>query len=365
MQRQSLLALGLAGLLAGQGNAQADTPSVHIYNWSDFLAPQTPREFQQETGIAPVLDVFDDAEVMESKLMAGRSGYDVVVVPDDLLPNFVKAGLLQELDRTQLGTWKHLAPEVMDKLAVNDPGNRHALPYMWGTTGIGYNLDKVRELLGDDAPVDSWDEIFKQENIARLSQCGVAMLDAPVEIIPIALHYLGLPANSHNPADYRKAEALMRGIRPHIRYFNSAKFSTDLANGDICVVVGWGGSVYSAKLNAENAGNGVRLAYSIPREGAPMWINTLVVLKDAPNPQQAYRLLDYLQRPAVTARNSNYVGYPNGNRDATALLDEQLRNDPMLYPPAAVMNSLFPLQTLPLKLERVRTRTWSRIKSDT
>ncbi|MDG9927560.1 MULTISPECIES: polyamine ABC transporter substrate-binding protein [unclassified Pseudomonas] len=365
MQRKSLLALSLAALLVGQGSAQADTPTVHLYNWSDFLAPETPKEFQQETGIATVLDVFDDAEVMQSKLMAGRSGYDVVVVPNDLLPNFAKAGLLQELDRSKLPNWSHLAPDIMGKLEVNDPGNRYAIPYMWGTTGIGYNVDKVRELLGEDAPVDSWELIFNKDNIAKLSQCGVAMLDAPVEILPIALHYLGLPANSKTPGDYQKAEALMRKIRPYIRYFNSAKFTTDLANGDICVVVGWGGSVYGAKLNAENAGNGVKLAYSIPREGAPLWVNTLVVLKDAPNSPQAYQFLDYILRPEITAKNSNYVGYPNGNRDATALVDEHLRNDPMLYPPASVMDSLFPLETLPLKLERVRTRTWSKIKNDT
>lgn len=362
MQRTSLLALGL---LFGLSNAQADTAKVNIYNWSDFLAPETPREFQQETGIAPVLDVFDDAEVMESKLMAGRSGYDVVVVPDDLLPNFAKAGLLQELDRSKLANWSHLAPELLGKLEVNDPGNRYAVPYMWGTTGIGYNVDKVRELLGENAPVDSWDLIFKQENVAKLSQCGVAMLDAPVEIIPIALHYLGLPSNSKKPEDYAKAEALMQGIRPHIRYFNSAKFTTDLANGDICVVVGWGGSVYSAKLSAESADNGVKLGYSIPREGAPVWINNLVVLKDAPNPQQAYAFLDYMLRPEVVAKSSNYVGYPNGNQDATALVDAQLRNDPMLYPSTEVMNTLFPLETLPLNLERVRTRVWSRIKNGT
>lgn len=365
MQRKSLLALSLAGLLAGLGHAQADSPTVHLYNWSDFLAPETPREFQQETGIAPVLDVFDDAELMQSKLMAGRSGYDVVVVPNDLLPNFAKAGLLQELDRSKLPNWSHLAPDIMGKLEANDPGNRYAIPYMWGTTGIGYNVDKVRELLGDDAPVDSWELIFNKDNIAKLSQCGVAMLDAPVEILPIALHYLGLPANSKVTGDYQKAEALMREIRPYIRYFNSAKFTTDLANGDICVVVGWGGSVYSAKLNAENAGNGVKLAYSIPREGAPLWVNTLVALKDAPNPQQAYQFLDYMLRPEIIAKNSDYVGYPNGNKDATALVDEQLRNDPMLYPPAEVMDSLFPLETLPLKLERVRTRTWNKIKNGT
>ena len=213
MKFPRLFPFGLASLLA-LGTAHAEPPTVHLYNWSDFLAPDTAKELQAATGIKLVQDVFDDAEVMESKLMAGRSGYDVVIIPDDLIPNFAKAGVLQELDRSQLGNWPHLDAEVLHKLQVNDPGNRYAVPYMWGTTGIGYNADKVAQRLGPDAPVDSWDLIFKKENISKLSECGVAMLDAPVEIIPITLHYLGLPPNSKTPADYERAEALLRSIRP-------------------------------------------------------------------------------------------------------------------------------------------------------
>ncbi|ALV79092.1 MULTISPECIES: polyamine ABC transporter substrate-binding protein [Pseudomonas aeruginosa group] len=364
MKHLRLFSFGLASLLA-LGNAHAEPPTVHLYNWSDFLAPETAKEFQAATGTTLVQDVFDDAEVMESKLMAGRSGYDVVIIPDDLIPNFAKAGVLQELDRSQLGNWPHLDAEVLRKLQVNDPGNRYAVPYMWGTTGIGYNLDKVAQRLGPDAPVDSWDLIFKKENISKLSACGVAMLDAPVEIIPIALHYLGLPPNSKNPDDYKKAEALLRDIRPYVRYFDSSKFPSDLANGNICAVVGWGGSVYGAKQTAERAHNGIRIAYSIPRQGAPVWVNNMVLLKDAPHPQQGYAFMDYILRPEITARNSNYVGYPNGNKDATALIDAQLRDNPALYPSKEVMSTLYPLETLPLRLERVRTRMWTRIKTGT
>ncbi|MEL7941693.1 polyamine ABC transporter substrate-binding protein [Pseudomonas delhiensis] len=364
MKHLRLFSLGLASLLA-LGSAHAEPPTVHLYNWSDFLAPETAKEFQAATGTTLVQDVFDDAEVMESKLMAGRSGYDVVIIPDDLIPNFAKAGVLQELDRSQLGNWPHLDAEVLRKLQVNDPGNRYAVPYMWGTTGIGYNLDKVAQRLGPDAPVDSWDLIFRKENISKLSECGVAMLDAPVEIIPIALHYLGLPPNSKNPDDYKKAEALLRDIRPYVRYFDSSKFPSDLANGNICAVVGWGGSVYGAKQTAERAHNGIRIAYSIPRQGAPVWVNNMVLLKDAPHPQQGYAFMDYILRPEITARNSNYVGYPNGNKDATALIDAQLRDNPALYPSKEVMSTLYPLETLPLRLERVRTRMWTRIKTGT
>lgn len=359
-----LATLGLAGLLSLDAVA-AGAPTVHFYNWSDFLAPETPKAFEQATGTTLVLDAFDNAEVMESKLMAGHSGYDVVMVPDDLLPNFIKAGVLAPLDLAQLGNRSHLDEQLMRKLATNDPGNRYAVPYMWGTTGIGYDKAKVTRLLGKDAPVDSWDLVLRKENIEKLSACGVAMLDAPVEILPIALHYLGLPANSRNPDDYRKAEELLQGIRPYVRYFDSSKFTTDLANGDICVVVGWGGSVYSAKQAAERANNGVQVTYSIPREGAPMWINNMVVLKDAPHPEQGHAFINYMMRPEVVAKSSDYVGYPNGNKDALSLVDPRLLKDPAVYPPTEVMGTLFTLETLPLKYERMRTRTWSKIKNGT
>lgn len=361
-----LIKFGTVSLLSIQALvAWAEPATVHLYNWSDFLAPETANELEATTGTRLVQDVFDNAEVMESKLMAGRSGYDVVMVPDDLLPNFVKAGVLQPLDRSQLPNWSHLAPEVLQKLQVNDPGNRYAVPYMWGTTGIGYNVDKVSKALGVNAPVDSWDLLFKKENISKLSQCGVAMLDAPVEIIPIALHYLGLSPNSKNPADYDKAEALLREVRPYVRYFDSSKFPTDLANGEICAVIGWSGSVYSAVQTAERAGNGIKIAYNIPREGAPIWMNNMVLLKDAPHPQQGYVLMNYILEPQITARNSNYVGYPNGSKDSNTLIDAKLRDNPALYPTKAVMDTLYPLETLPLRLERVRTRLWTKIKSGT
>jgi putrescine transport system substrate-binding protein len=352
MTLHPLLRFGLIALLGTTLNvARAEPARVHLYNWSDFLAPETPKEFQADTGISLIWDAFDNAEVMQSKLMAGRTGYDVVMVPDDLLPSLVKAGVIQALDRERLGNWTHLAPEILEKQQVNDPGNRYAVPYMWGTTGIGY--DQVKDL------------IFKEENIAKLSKCGVAMLDAPVEIVPIALSYLGLPPNSKEPEDYRKAEALLLKVRPYIRYFDSSKFTTDLANGDICAVVGWGGSVYNAKVTADHANNGVKLAYSIPKEGAPVWFENMVLLKDAPHPQQGYDFINYMLRPQVIAKSSDYLGYPNGNKDATAFINPQLRDNPAVYPPKDVMATLYPLETLPLKLERVRTRLWSKVKSGT
>lgn len=366
MTLHPLLKFGLVALLGASLNvAHAEPARVHLYNWSDFLAPQTPKEFEADTGITLIWDAFDNAEVMQSKLMAGRSGYDVAMVPDDLLPSLVRAGVVQELDRERLGNWSHLAPEILAKQQGNDPGNRYGVPYMWGTTGIGYDQVKVRQLLGLSAPVNSWDLIFKEENIAKLSKCGVAMLDAPVEIVPIALSYLGLPPNSKNPEDYRRAEALLLKVRPYIRYFDSSKFTTDLANGDICAVVGWGGSVYNAKVTADHANNGIKLAYSIPKEGAPVWFENMVLLKDAPHPQHGYDFINYMLRPQAIAKSSDYLGYPNGNKDATAFINPQLRNNPAVYPSKDVLATLYPLETLPLKLERLRTRLWSKVKSGT
>jgi putrescine transport system substrate-binding protein len=366
MKAMRLLHLGLF-TLCGLGTAVswAQAPSVNLYNWYDFIAPEAPKEFEKETGTPMVLDTFDSSEVMQSKLMVGRSGYDVVVVTNSALPNLIKAGVLEELDGSQLSNRAHLDPEILAKVAQNDPGNRYAIPYMWGTTGIGYDVDQVTKVLGAAAPVDSWDLIFKEENIARLSECGVAMLDSPSEIIPITLHYLGLPPDSKNPEDYAKAEALLLKIRPYITYFDSSRFITDLANGNICAVVAWSGGVYDAKVNAERANNGRRLAYKIPREGSSVWMETLVLLKDAPHPQQGLSFINYMMRPEIIAKSSNYLGYPNGNKSATAYVDEGLKSNPEVYPPAATLATLFPDQPLPLKIERLRTRVWSKVKSGT
>ncbi|VEF10907.1 polyamine ABC transporter substrate-binding protein [Pseudomonas fluorescens] len=348
--------------------AKAEEPeksSVHIYNWYDYIAPNIVKDFQQEAGISAVYDVFDNSDVMQSKLMAGRSGYDVVVASADLLPNLIKAGVLKKLDRSKLPNWSHLDPDILAKLQSNDPANSYAAPYLWGTTGIGYDADKVKSILGTDAPVDSWDLIFKPENLAKLSQCGVAMLDAPNEVIPIALHYLGLPYNSLNPEDYKKAQALLLSLRPHIVYFDSSRFISDLANGNVCVVLGWGGGVADAQKASRLAGNHRNLVYSIPREGAPVWVENLVQLNDAPHPEQGLAFINYMLRPEVIAQASNYLSYPNANKDATPLVEQKIRDNPGVYPSRKVLDTLFPLEPLPLKMERVRTRTWNTVKTGT
>ena len=251
----------------------------------------------------------------------------------------------------------------MQRLEAADPGNMYAVPYMWGTVGIGYNYDKVRAALGDQAPLNSWDLIFKPENLAKLHDCGVAFLDAPVKIIPQALHYLGLDPNSQNPDDYRKASELLRTLAPSVTYFHSSRYTTDLANGDICVAVGYSGDVMQAQSRAKDAGKPIDIRYVIPKEGANLWFDMLAIPRDASNPAGAHSLINYLLRPEVIAPVSDYVGYANPNQDATALLSPKVRDNPGIYPSDAVIDKLFVSTDLSPKILRVITREWTRIKS--
>ena len=264
----------------------------------------------------------------------------------------IKAGAFMPLDRSKLKNWDNLDPTLLKALENNDPGNKYAFPYLWGTTGIGYNEAKVKAVLGEDAPVNSWDLVFKPENIEKLASCGVAFLDAPAEIIPSALF-----------DDYAKAEELMMSIRPHITYFHSSKFITDLANGNICVAVGWSGDILQAAARAEEAENGEVVKYAIPKEGAAMWFDMMVMPVDAKNVDNAYAFLDYILRPEVIAEVSNYVAYANGNKASVPMIEESILNDPGVYPSDETLNKLFTLAELPANIERVRTRSWTRIKS--
>jgi len=365
MKRNPVFSLIALSLLATGFTAQvtAAESAVHLYNWTNFIDPQAPKDFTAETGIKVVNSTFDSADAMQSKLMAGRSGNDVVVATSNVLPNLIAAGVLQELDRSQLTNWTHLSPDILKQLQTNDPGNRYAVPYLWGTTGIGYDVDKVKAALGDNAPVNSWDLVFKEENISKLKQCGVAMLDAPSEIISIALNYLGLPYNSQNPEDYEKAQALLLKIRPYITYFDSSKLVQDLANGNTCMIVSWAGDASAAIDVSEKAKNGRKIAYSIPKEGALVWSENFVLLKDAPHPVAGTKFIDYMMRPDVMSKVSNYTGYPTGIKDVKPVQSQKLIDNPGLNPSSDVIKTLFPLEPLPLKYERIRTRVWVKVKS--
>ncbi|MCY1283427.1 Putrescine-binding periplasmic protein [compost metagenome] len=355
----------LAGALLGASLNAAAEPVVRIYNWFDYIGPDTLKNFQADSGIRPQYDVYDSNEVLEAKLLSGNSGYDLVVPSDGFLPNYMKAGVFQPLDRSKLPNWKNLSPALLKVLAAKDPDNQYVMPYMWGTNGIAYNVDKVKAVLGENAPVDSWELIFNPDNLAKLKECGVAFLDSPTEVIPEVLHYLGLSPNSHDPEDYRKAEEHLAKLRPSITYFSSSKFVTDLANGEVCVALAWSGGAMQAAARAQEAGNGVKVEYRIPKEGTAAWFDVLAIPKDAKNVEQAHAFLNYLLRPEVVAPISDHVAYANPNQAADKLISAALRDNPNVYPPAEVQARLFSVEMLPPKMERLRTRTWTKIKTGT
>ena len=357
MIRMTLLPLMLAATLS----QAAET--VKVYNWSDYIAPDTMKNFSRDSGIAFTYDVFDSNETLDGKLMTGNSGYDVVFPSNHFMARQIEGGALKKLDKSQLPNWKNLNPVLLKALEVNDPGNEHGFPYLWGSTGIGYNVAKVKAVLGDNAPVDSWDLIFKPENMAKLSKCGVAILDNGPEILPAALNYLGLPPHSKNPDDYKKAEDLLMKVRPYISYFHSSKYTSDLANGNICVAVGFSGDILQAETRAKEAKNGIEIGYSIPKEGAAIWFDMVAMPADAPDEKAAYSFMNYLLRPDVMAGISNYVHYANGNQQADALVSPEIKADTKVYPTPEMMGKLFALEAMPLKIDRVRTRVWTKIKA--
>lgn len=337
--------------------------TVRIYNWTDYIAPDTLKQFEQSSGISSHYDVYDSNETLDAKLMAGRSGYDVVFPSNHYMARQIQGGALKKLDKSRLPGWNNLNPILMKALETNDPGNQYGFPYLWGSTGIGYNVAKVREVLGENVPLDSWDLIFKPEYLAKLSQCGVAILDNGPELLPIALHYLGLPHHSQNLEDYKKAEALLLEMRKNVRYFHSSKYVGDLANGDICMAVGFSGDIMQAGNRAAEANNGIRINYVIPKEGTPIWFDMVTMPADSNNEQAAYAFMNYLLQPQVIAQITNHVQYANGNSAADSLVDPKLKADATVYPPQEAMNNLYALEAMPLKIDRVRTRIWSKVKS--
>lgn len=361
VSRGSLTALALSA--AFSASVQADDKVVHFYNWSDYIDESTLPNFEAETGIKVIYDVFDSNEVLEAKLLSGQSGFDLVVPTNDFLGKQIQAGAFQKLDKSLLSNWSNLDPVIMKNLDAVDPGNQYAFPYMWGTTGIGYNEEKVLAVLGGSAPLDSWSLVFDPQNLAKLQECGVAMLDAPTEIMGAALNYLGLDPNSTNKDDYEKAEALLMELRQHVTYFHSSRYINDLANGDICVAVGWSGDVAQAAARAEEAENGIEVTYSIPKEGALMWFDMLAIPKDAKNVESTHALMNYLLRPNVIADITNYVWYANPNPASFSLVDEEVISDTSIFPPADVMKKLWVAKVLPARTNRIITRSWTKIKT--
>jgi len=349
-----------AGLTLAIGAHAEDT--VKVYNWSDYIGPTTLEDFKAATGITPVYDVFDSNETLEGKLLAGHTGYDVVVPSSHFLAKQIKAGVFQKLDKSQLPNYQNLDPALMKRLEKNDPGNQYAVPYLWGTNGIGYNVEKVKEALGVDK-IDSWSVLFEPENMKKLSKCGVAFLDSADEMLPAVLNYMGLDPNSKNPEDYKKAEAKLLKVRPYVTYFHSSKYIGDLANGDICVAAGFSGDVFQARARAKEAGKGVNIAYSIPKEGGNLWFDMLAIPSDATDIKQAHAFINYLLQPEVIAKVSDEIGYANPNLKADTLMDQGIRNDPSVYPSPEVLSKAFVNTELPPNVQRLMTRSWTKIKS--
>nr|WP_215731335.1 MULTISPECIES: polyamine ABC transporter substrate-binding protein [Pseudomonas] len=356
--RNALLAA--AGLTIAVGAQAAGT--VHIYNWSDYIGESTLADFQKETGIKPVYDVFDSNETLEGKLLAGRTGYDVVVPSNHFLGKQIKAGAFQKLDRAQLSNYSNLDPALLKRLEQNDPGNLYAVPYLWGTNGIGYNVDKVKAVLGVDK-IDSWGVLFEPENIKKLQSCGVAFLDSADEMMPTVLNYMGLNANSTNPKDYEKATDKLLAVRPYVTYFHSSKYIGDLANGDICVAIGFSGDIFQAKNRAAEAKKGVNIAYTVPKEGGALWFDMLAIPKDSSNVKQAHAFINYLLKPEVIAQVSDSVGYANPNPGSDKLMDQSIRTDESVYPPQAVIDKAYVSTELPPNIQRLMTRSWTKVKS--
>lgn len=357
------LALSLSALLLSSTAAFAqEEPVLNVYNWSDYIAEDTIPKFEAETGIKVNYDVFDSNELVEAKLLAGSSGYDVVVPSGFFLERQVAAGLFLPLDKSKLPNLANMDPDVMAATAAHDPENKFAVDYMWGTTAIGYNAGKVAERLGGQA-VDTWDVVFKPELVAKLADCGVTLLDAPAEVMATALNYLGLDPNSESPDDLKKAEDLLMSIRPHVRYFNSSQYIDDLGNGEVCLSVGYSGDVFIAQAAAAEANAGVEVGYAIPKEGALKWFDLFAIPADAPHPDNAHKFIDFMMRPDIAAANTNYVYYASGNKAALEFIDDEVKSDPAIYPTPEVSAKLFNLKAHTPDYDELLTETWQRIKA--
>ncbi|QHA82030.1 extracellular solute-binding protein [Pseudomonas mediterranea] len=359
--RKTRSVIALCGLLSVFGQLYAAGP-VNIYNWSDYIAPDTLSEFTNETKIKTVYDVFDSNEMLEGKLLVGHSGYDVVVPSNHFLGRQIKAGIFQKLDKSQLTNWKNLNPQLLARLEVNDKGNQYAVPYLWGTSGIGYNVDKVKAALGVDT-IDSWAVLFEPENLKKLSACGVAFMDSPDEVYPTVLNYMGIDPNSTRLEDYKAAEKKLQPLRPFITYFHSSKYVSDLANGNICVAIGFSGDVFQAISRAEEAGNGMNIRYVIPKEGGNLWFDMLAIPADASNVKEAHAFINYLLRPEAIAKISESVGYANAVDASRELITPEVRDNAAVYPSEEVISKLYVSAEQKPEIIRWMSRSWNKFKT--
>ena len=366
-----LATCALSATLLGSAQASAQGSRqrvVNVYNWSDYIEASVLANFTAQTGIKIRYDTFDSNDTLETKLLAGKSGYDIVVPTAYFLERQIKAGVFQKLDKAKLPNLANVWPEIAQRLTIYDPGNLYAVNYMWGTTGIGYNSDKVAKAVGKDAPVDSWSLVYDPKYASKLKGCGIAVLDSPSEITSTVLTYLGKDPNSQSPEDLAKVEELLLKVRPYVRYIHSSQYINDLANGEICVAVGYSGDVLQARDRAaeaaeQNKTKPIEIKYSVPKEGTIIWFDMMGIPKDAPHPNNAHAFINYIMKPEVAAAISNYVNYANGNAAATPLVNEEVRNDPGVYPPPEVKAKLFPDLSETPEFTRLLNRTWTTFRT--
>jgi putrescine transport system substrate-binding protein len=346
--------------------SKAEERIVNIYNWSDYIDPEVIADFTAETGIKVTYDTYDSNEMLETRLLAGHTGYDIVVPSGPFLQRQIAAGLYRELDPTKLQNRKNLSPEIMARLAAYDPGNRHAVAYAWFTTGIAFNAEKAAARLGGADPaaaLATWDVVFKPDILKKFADCGINVLDSPDDMVPIALSYLGLQPDSRRPADLRRATEVLGAMRRHVMKFHSSEYINALANGDICLAVGWSGDVFQARNRAREAGNGVEIGFVIPRQGTLMSLDAIAIPKDAPHPDAAYAFIDFLLRPEIAARNTNKSNFANGVEASKAAIDPSITGNKAIYPDAAVMQRLFTVTSYDQPTQKLVTREWTRIKT--
>jgi putrescine transport system substrate-binding protein len=347
--------------VASAGNA-AEEKVLNVYNWADYIGKDTLAKFERATGIRVVYDTYDADETLEAKMMAGDSGYDVVSTSTDFFSRQIKAGIYQPLDRDKLPNWKNLDPAVLAVEAEADPGNRYAMPYLRHVNGFAYNVDMIKARM-PDAPLDSLDMIFKPQIIARFADCGVSFLDQAEDVLQLALNYLHLDPNSTNPEDYKRAEKLLLAVRPYIRAFDSTEYMNGLGNKEFCISMSWSGDYAAARARAKAAGVDVNLAFTVPKEGANASFDALLIPADAPHPNAAHQFLNFILEPQIIAEITNEIHYGNDNIASTPFVDPQILHDPAIYPTPETAARLYESAEVNPALERIRTRTWTRIKT--
>jgi putrescine transport system substrate-binding protein len=360
--RLSLAVAFTFALVLASAPAAAEERVVNFFNWSNYIAPGVLEDFTRQTGIKVVYDTFDANETLETRLLAGKSGYDVVVPTGYFLQRQITAHVFQKLDKAKLPNLVNAWPAITARLATYDPGNLYAANYMWGTTGIGYNVKTAQKILGNGGRIDSWDIVFRPENLAKFKDCGVHMLDSADDIFPAALSYLGLDPNSTAQADLEKAADLIGKVRPYVRKFHSSEYLSALATGEICLVVGWSGDVLQARSRAAEAKNGIEIGYAIPKEGAQMFFDNLAIPADAAHVAEAHELINYLYRPEIAAKNSNFLSYADGNLASQKLIDPRILDDKNIYPDEATLSKLFVITARDPATQRTINRLWTRVK---